>query len=142
MAIRVLLADDHSDFRSSVRRLLENTSEFDVVAEAASGVEAVQLARKHLPDVVVLDVRMKGMTGIAATSCILADCPRTAILMVSICGEKQYVVRSVEAGARGYLLKDTVHEELFKAIRAVYQGGCFFCSQIQPFAKLALGSES
>lgn len=135
MAIRVLLADDHNDFRSSVRRLLENTREFDVVAEAASGAEAVQLARKHLPDVAVLDVRMKGMTGITATRRILADSPRTAILMVSICGERQYVVRSVEAGARGYLLKDTVQEELFEAIRSVHRGGCFFSSQVQPLAK-------
>lgn len=126
LPIRVLIVDDHLEFRYSLRKMLESTTEFNVVAEAGSGAEAITLARKHLPDVAVVDVRMKGMSGISATEQILCDSPRTAILMLSVWGEKQYVRRSIEAGAHGFLIKDRVQDELFSAIRTVHQGGYSF----------------
>lgn len=126
MAIRVLLADDHTLVRQGLRRILESHPDLVVIAEAASGLDAVELARRHRPDVAVVDIAMGELNGIDATSQILRHSPRTAVLILSMHRDERYVTRAVKAGARGYLLKDTVEEQLIRAIYVVHEGKSFF----------------
>jgi len=126
MPTRVLLADDHTLLRQGLRRILENHSDIHIVAEAGSGLEAVEMARRNQPDVVIMDVAMKDLNGIEATAQIVRQLPRTAVLMLSMYSDERYVLRSVRAGARGYLLKDSVEDDLLNAIRTLERGGAFF----------------
>ncbi|MBI3698103.1 MAG: response regulator transcription factor [Acidobacteria bacterium] len=126
MPIRVELADDHTLVRQGLRRILESHPGLVVVAEATTGLEAVELARHHQPDVAIVDVAMTELNGIEATAQILRHSPRTAVLILSMHSNERYVVRAVKAGARGYLLKDAVEEELILAIQSVQQGKSFF----------------
>jgi two-component system response regulator NreC len=126
MPIRIELADDHSILRQGVKRMLEGHSNFVVVAEASSGLEAVELAQQHLPDVAVVDIGMKELNGIEATAQILRRSPQTAVLILSMHSDERYVIRAVNAGARGYLLKDSVEEDLLRAIELVHAGKSFF----------------
>jgi two-component system response regulator NreC len=126
MSIRILLADDHHLFRQGLRRILESQKEFEVVAEAGSGLEAIDLAREHQPDIAIVDIAMKELNGIEATSQLLRHSPRTAVLILSMYGDERYVLRAVRAGARGYLLKDTLEEGLVQAIHSLYRGQPFF----------------
>ncbi len=126
MPIRVELADDHTLMRQGLRRILESHPGFTVVAEASSGLEAVELARAHQPDVAVVDIAMTELNGIEAAAQILRHSPRTAVLILSMHSNERYVIRAVKAGARGYLLKDAVEEELLEAIQSVQQGKSFF----------------
>ena len=126
MPTRILLADDHTLMRQGLRHILENTAEFDIVAEASSGIEAVEAARQHKPDVAIVDVAMKEMNGIEATAQILKHSPATAVLILSMYSDERYVLRAVKAGARGYLLKNSAGEELIQAIHSVQRGQAFF----------------
>src|SRR5436305_6962827 len=126
MAIRVLLADDHTLMRQGLRHILESQPEFDIVAESSSGIEAVEAARQHRPDVAIVDVAMKELNGIEATSQILKHSPHTAVLMLSMYSDERYVLRAVKAGARGYVLKNSAGEELIQAILTVQRGTAFF----------------
>ncbi len=126
MPIRVLLADDHTLVRQGLRRTVESHPGFAVVAEAASGIEAVDLARQHQPDVAVVDIGMTELNGIEAAAQILHHSPRTAVLILSMHSNERYVIRAMKAGARGYLLKDAVEEQLIRAIQSVQQGKSFF----------------
>lgn len=126
MLIRVELADDHTLVRQGLRRIVEGHPGFVVVAEACSGLEAVELARQHQPDVAIVDVGMAELNGIEATAQILRHSPRTAVLILSMHSNERYVIRAVKAGARGYLLKDAVEAELIRAIQLVQQGKSFF----------------
>ncbi len=126
MAIRILLADDHTLVRQGLRRILEEEAEFDVVAEASSGIEAVEAARLHKPDVAIVDVAMKELNGIEATSQILKQSPHTAVLILSMYSDERYVLRAVKAGARGYVLKNSAGDELIHAVRGVQRGTAFF----------------
>ncbi len=126
MPIRILLADDHAILRQGLKRILESRSDFTVVAEASTGLEAVRMAERHHPDVAVVDVAMKDLNGIEATGEMLRLSPRTAVLILSMHRDESYVVRSVRAGASGYLLKDSVEDELIQAIYAVERNGHFF----------------
>jgi len=128
--IRVLLADNHALFRTGTRRILEEQRDMAVVAEANSGAEAIDLAREHRPDVAILDIAMKGIKGIAATAEIVAQSPPTAILILSMYSDELYVVGSVRAGARGFLLKDSVEQGLLEAIRKVQAGQAFFSPSV------------
>ena len=130
MVIRVLLADDYEPFRREVRQILEDHRDIEVVAEASSGSEAIERATQVRPDVAVLDVRMQPVSGISAIPRILERSPRTAVLMLSIHNDKHYVSRSIEFGARGYLLKDSVENILVEAIRCVHRGQTFFDPEI------------
>jgi len=120
--IRILLADDHAFVRQGTRELLEQQEDLEVVAEAENGRQAVQLALKERPDVVVMDFAMPELNGIEATRQIKAVAPSIAILVLTAYDSEQYVFAFLEAGAAGYLLKDVSVEELVKAIRAVYGG--------------------
>jgi DNA-binding NarL/FixJ family response regulator len=126
MATTILLADDHAILRQGLRRILESYTEFTVVAEAASGLEAVDLARELRPDVVIMDVAMPGLNGIEATAQILRRSPRSAVLILSMHNDERYVSRALKAGAVGYLLKDSVEEDLVQALHNAREGRQFF----------------
>ena len=126
MPLRLLLADDHTLMRQGLRHILESNSELDVVAEASSGIDAVELAREHKPDVAIVDIAMKELNGIEATAQILIHSPHTAVLILSMYSDERYVLRAVKAGARGYVLKNSAGEELIQAIYAVQKGTAFF----------------
>jgi DNA-binding NarL/FixJ family response regulator len=120
--ISVLLVDDHSLVRRGFRRLLEDEADITVVGEAGDGAEAVRLARQLKPTVVVMDCALPGMSGLAATRKILEASPQQAILMLSMHSEETLVRQALEAGARGYVLKNAVDLELPAAIRKVAKG--------------------
>jgi DNA-binding NarL/FixJ family response regulator len=117
MPIRILLADDHPEFRQSLRQLLGRHPDLEVIAEAASGWEAIDMANTHQPDVALLDVRMDGLTGIQAIPHIRHCSPQTAVVMLSIHRDHRYSTSSMEAGAQAYLLKDTTESALVSVIR-------------------------
>jgi DNA-binding NarL/FixJ family response regulator len=122
VTITVLLVDDHALVRRGFRRLLEDDASISVVGEASNGVEAVQLAGELAPQVVVMDSAMPGMGGLAATRAILASAPGTAVLMLSMHSEETLVRQAMEAGARGYILKNAMDLDLAAAIRRVAAG--------------------
>lgn len=126
MPLRLLLADDHTLMREGLRHILESNADFEIVAEASSGIEAVEAARELKPDVAVLDVAMKELNGIETTAQILKHSPHTAVLILSMYSDERYVIRAVKAGARGYVLKNSAGEELIRAIYAVQKGTAFF----------------
>ncbi len=128
--IRILLADDHNLFRQGLRRILESQSDMEVVAEAASGLEAIDMAKQHQPDVAIVDIAMKELNGIEATSQMLRFSPRTAVLILSMYSDERYVMRAVKAGARGYVLKDTLEEGLVQAIQQLHRGHPFFSPSV------------
>jgi two-component system, NarL family, response regulator NreC len=124
--LRVLLADDHSIVRRGMRSLLETEPMVEVVAEAADGLEALRLCEEHHPDLLILDVAMPKLNGIdvAARSQKMQPAPRAIMLSMHL--DESYVMRAINAGARGYLLKDATDEDLLPAIRAVAAGKSFF----------------
>lgn len=124
--IRILLADDHSLFRAGTRRILEEQPDLEVVAEAGSGLEAIAMAKEARPDVAILDIGMKRLNGLEAAARILAQNPSVAILVLSMHCDERYVSGAVRAGARGFLLKDSVEQGLIDAVRKVRAGGAFF----------------
>jgi len=126
MPIRILLADDHTLMRQGLRHILEGHEDFEVVAEASSGIEAVEAAKIFHPDVAIVDVAMKELNGIEATAQILKHSPQTAVLILSMYSDERYVLRSVKAGARGYVLKNSAGDELVQAILTVERGTAFF----------------
>ena len=120
--IRVLLADDHALVREGTRRLLEAEDGVEVVAEAASGEEAIEAVLRHHPDIAIMDIAMPGMGGIEATRRIKSQSPKTAILILSAYDDEQYLIALLEAGAAGFLLKNVHGQELVNAVRAVARG--------------------
>ena len=120
--ISVLLVDDHSLVRRGFRRLLEDASDIDVAGEASDGAEAVRLAEKLRPQVIVMDCALPGMSGLIATRRILELSPQIAVLMLSMHSEDTWVRQSFDAGARGYLLKNAIDLDLATAIRKVAAG--------------------
>ena len=122
MTVRILLVDDHSVVRQGLRLFLKYDSELEVVGEAADGAQALRLARELRPDVVLMDLVMPGMDGIAATTAIRRELPDTEVLALTSVLEDASVVGAVRAGAIGYLLKDTQAEALCQAIKAAAAG--------------------
>ena len=120
--IRVLLADDHALVREGTRRLLETENDVEVVAEAASGEEAVEATKRLHPDIAIMDIAMPGMGGIEATRAIKVSCPETAVLVLSAYDDEPYLMKLLEVGAAGFLLKNVHGQELMNAIRAVSRG--------------------
>jgi DNA-binding NarL/FixJ family response regulator len=120
--IRILIADDHPLFRGGLRSLLESVPETEVVGEAASGEEAVQLARTLAPDVVVMDLNMPDLNGIEATRQIVAETTNVHVLVMTMHEDDEAVFAALRAGARGYQLKGAVQAETLRAISAVANG--------------------
>jgi DNA-binding NarL/FixJ family response regulator len=122
MTIQVLLADDHKIVRDGLRVLIERCHDMQVIAEAEDGRKAFQLARKHKPDVVIMDISMPGLNGIDATRQILDEAPGAKVIALSMHSDKQFVDGMLRAGAVGYLLKDCAADELIQCIRIVLSG--------------------
>jgi two-component system, NarL family, response regulator NreC len=133
--VRILLADDHTVMRAGLRLLLERHDNFEVVGEAADGREAVEIAAEQKPDVVVMDVAMPHLNGVEAARQILSRNPDTAIVMLSMHSDESYVLRSLKAGARGYLLKDSAEADLIAAIQAIVEGRSFFSPGVRALLK-------
>ena len=122
MTLRLLLADDHPIFRAGVRSLLDAQPDMEVIAEVEDGAGAVEAARKHKPDVVVIDVSMPGMNGLEATRRITAEAPGIKVLCLSMHTDSRFVKAAFRSGARGYLLKECALEDLVVAIHTVAAG--------------------
>jgi len=120
--IRVLIADDHPVVRAGLQGMLASQPDFELVGEASTGEEAVAMASHLHPDVVLMDLRMAELDGAAATAHIHAQHPKMAVLVLTTYESNADILRAIEAGATGYLLKDTPRDELFAAIRTVAQG--------------------
>jgi DNA-binding NarL/FixJ family response regulator len=120
--IRIVIADDHPIVRSGVMGLLASQPEFEVVGEASNGREAVEVSRRTRPDVVLMDLRMPELDGVGAIRELCAMLPAVRILVLTTYDTDADILRAVEAGATGYLLKETPREELFRAIRATAAG--------------------
>lgn len=128
--VRVLIADDHPFFREGLRAVVELTPGMELAGEADNGDEAVELARTLQPDVILMDLKMPGTGGIAATRRILQENPQVGVLVVTMVEEDESVFAAMRAGARGYLLKGANKEEVLLAIRAVSRGEAIFGAAI------------
>jgi DNA-binding NarL/FixJ family response regulator len=128
--VKVMIADDHPLVRSGLRALLERDGEFQVVAEAADGYQAIDLAVLHKPDVILLDVGMPRLSGPDAAQSISQKLPGARIVMLSMHSDEAYVLRALKAGARGYLLKASPEADVIAAIRAVVAGHAYFSPSI------------
>ncbi|MEX1177375.1 MAG: response regulator transcription factor [Nitriliruptor sp.] len=120
--IRTLIADDHELFRRGLRMVLDDESDIDVIGEAGDGEAAVEMAREHAPDVVVMDVRMPVRSGIEAARAIKEELPGTKILVLTISDEEDDLYEAIKAGANGYLLKEISIDEIGHAVRSVNGG--------------------
>ncbi|MDX8142134.1 response regulator transcription factor [Lentzea sp. BCCO 10_0061] len=139
--IRVLLADDEPLTRAGVRAVLGADPEFEVVGEAADGRAAVELAQAHRPDVVLLDIMMPGMDGLAAAAEIRRTVPGTGVIMLTTFSEDEHIARAFDGGASGFLLKSGDPRELFAGIRAVAEGAAYLSPKIAHWAIRRLGGE-
>ena len=128
--ITVLLADDHTVVRQGLRALLVAEEDIDIVGEAETGRQAVQLAKKLLPDVVVMDIAMPLLNGLEATRQITRDVPSSKVIILSSYSDDEYVNQLTEAGAIGYLIKQTAANDLLKAIREAHRGNAYFSPSI------------
>jgi DNA-binding NarL/FixJ family response regulator len=128
--MRVLLVDDHTLFRQGLRTLLEKHGGFQVVGEAEDGRRAVKLVEEMHPDVVVMDIAMKGLNGIEATRQIRQRFPSTQVVMLSMHLLESYVRQALESGAAGYLLKSAAGSELIAALESVGNGGSYFSAPV------------
>jgi DNA-binding NarL/FixJ family response regulator len=133
--IRILLADDHTIVRQGLRRILEENSQMQVIGEAGDGRQAVQLALELKPDAVVMDLAMPHLNGMEAIRQINRKLPAAKVLVLSMSSDEGYVVQSLEAGAKAYLLKDSADTDLVQAILAVTHGKSFFSP---PISKILL----
>jgi len=129
--ITVLLVDDHSLVRRGFRRMLEDESDMEVVGEAGDGEESVKLAKQLHPQVVVMDCALPRMNGLDATRQIMEECPDTAVLMLSMHSESTWVRQAIDAGAKGYVLKNALDLELGSAIRKIAAGETVFDPKVE-----------
>ncbi len=128
--VRILLADDHKLFRQGLRALIDKNDELNVVGEARNGREAIQMAAKSSPRVVIMDISMPDMNGIEATRRIAERNPSIKIIALSMHSNRRLVLEILKAGARGYLLKDCAFEELMTAIRTIMDGKIYLSPEI------------
>lgn len=120
--IKILIADDHLIIRQGLRLILETENDFELVGEASDGSEAISLCKKLKPDVVLMDLRMPNMDGLTAIEKLRVDQPNIAVVILTTFNEDELMLRGLQAGARGYLLKDTDRNTLFDTIRAAARG--------------------
>ncbi|HEV2473784.1 MAG TPA: response regulator transcription factor [Chthonomonadales bacterium] len=137
--IRILVADDHPVVREGLTAILESRQDMEVVAEAANGREAVELYRQHRPDIILMDLRMPVMDGVAATDEIRKESPAARIVLLTTYDADEHIYRGLKAGAKAYLLKDTGREELVESIRAVHAGKTSIPGRVAEKLALRLG---
>lgn len=130
MTIRILIVDDHAGIRRSLRQYLEDKEDFTVVGEAVNGRDGVAKAEELLPDVILMDVSMPEMDGADATRLISERLPQVKVLMLSIYNSSDHCIRAVNAGARGYILKELAAEEAVTGIRTIMSGQRYFGSGV------------
>lgn len=128
--IKIFLVDDHTIFRQGIRLLLNLQSDLEVVGEADNGAQAVLMVQQLNPDVVLMDIAMKGMDGLTATKDILAVSPKTKVVLLTQHENKEYILPALKIGAAGYVLKRAAADEVVNAIRATYQGRSFLDPEI------------
>jgi DNA-binding NarL/FixJ family response regulator len=130
MTIEVLIADDHAIVRDGLRALLEANHEIRVVADAATGRQAIQMALTHQPDVVLMDISMPDMDGIGAVRKILAEWPCARVIFLSMLGTPEHVYQALQAGASGYLLKESAGREVVMAVQVVAAGAQYYSQSV------------
>src|SRR3954453_3478003 len=128
--IRIMLADDHTLFRQGIRTLISVEPDMEVVGEAANGGDAVDKCGETRPDVVLMDIGMPGLSSFEASRQIRKNRPETKVLFLTMYEDEDYLVQCLEAGAAGYVLKDTAAPQLLTAVRDVYRGGKYLSSQV------------
>jgi DNA-binding NarL/FixJ family response regulator len=138
--IRVVCADDHPLVRKGLAAIIAQEADLELVAEAQNGREAVELYRRHRPDVLLMDLRMPELDGITATRTILAEDPTAKILALTSYDGDQDLFQALEAGVRGYLLKETLHVEIIDAIRTVHAGRKLVPADIEKVSETSLRS--
>ncbi|PHV12555.1 response regulator [Chitinimonas sp. BJB300] len=142
--IRLMLVDDHPLVRDGLRARLGAVEQIDVVGEAGSGEQTLQMAEQLLPDLMLVDIGMKDMNGICLTELLLARLPSIRVLILSMYDNAEYVISAMHAGAKGYVLKDAGSHEIIAAINAVAAGGTFYSAAVadvllaQPFPEYSL----
>lgn len=127
---RILLADDHNLVRAGIRSLLEKISSIEVIAEASDGREALDLIKKHRPDLVLIDIAMPNLNGLEAVGRIRKEWPDTKVIILSMHANEEYVMQALRAEVSGYLIKDAAVGELERAIRAVISGETYLTPHI------------
>lgn len=121
-SIRLLIVDDHPVVREGISAMMETQPDLVVIGEAANGLEAVQLAQEHRPDVVLMDLQMPVLDGVQAIRRIKEQCPEIQVIVLTTYDSDEYIFRGIEAGAKGYLLKGATRDEVFSAVRAAKRG--------------------
>jgi DNA-binding NarL/FixJ family response regulator len=140
--IKVLLADDHSIVRAGLRRIVEESGDMEVIAEAADGREAIGLIQETSPDVAVIDISMPGLDGLEVVNRLRSHCPDLPILILTMHEEAQYVVRAIQAGAMGYMTKQSAPEQLLKAIRKIHAGSRYLTDEASETLALRIAKGS
>ncbi|MHB9032812.1 MAG: response regulator [Anaerolineae bacterium] len=130
--IRILLVDDQAVVRDSLRSLLQTEPDFQVIGEASTGAQALVLSLKLNPDVVLLDIRMPGLDGLAALEQLKLASPKSSIIMVTLYDNPDYLLQAIASGASGYILKDSTRDELVRAIRVTREGGAIISPIMLP----------
>lgn len=128
--IRVLIAEDHNLVREGIRALLEKSGEVQVVCEAATGLEAIEMVQKHQPDIVIMDLSMPRLDGLQAATRILSNDPSTKIIILSMHADSAMIKQLLQEGVKGYLLKDAVASELMLAVRSAREGRVYLSPTI------------
>lgn len=130
--IRIVVADEYEILRQGLQLILEREQDMKVVGEARTGEEAVRVTLEQRPDVLLLEAKLPDLDGPEVCRRVLASLPKTSVLMLTACAQESWVQRSLEAGARGYLLKDVELAELKRVIRSVWRGGCVLDPRVAP----------
>lgn len=142
MPIKIVIADDHALVRDGLRMILESEGDFQVVGEAVTGREAVARAEALEPDVIIMDISMPELNGIEATRTICDRMPAVKVIMLSMHHTQEHVFRAIQAGACGYILKESAGSHVVKAIRTVVKGNQFFCDEVEPPLKTRTAPQS
>ena len=128
--IRIVIADDHGIVRTGLRLQLDRNENFEVIGEAADGREAVRLAESLVPDIAIMDIAMPNLNGIEAAAQIVKNHPSIGVIILSMHSDETYIMRTLAAGAKGYLLKENAEVDLYRAVEVVAQGKPFFSPAI------------